>query len=247
MLHPLDSFTADNFDAGEFSYNLPFPLFGLSPGWAWWGITDWLTAEIDIECLLGGVPSFNFRVPVCHQKGIRPKVAFETMVQYLPAEINQTEDIDNLNVIRKGLSWYNRLNCSWQIVDRLHLYISSGGTYCRYLHIENSNRTVYYGAEFNDLLDPALSLGFNWRVSNSVSSHLSGSYGVTFVYLDNVSRKFQLCYGFRVAPFIGSGCGFLRNFRIEFSSINFYFADAREGVYLPIPIFPYLYWQWGRG
>ena len=245
MLHPLDSFTGDCFDKGEFSYSLPFPLFGLSPGWVWWGATDWLTAEVDIECLLGGVPSFNFRSPICSQRGIRPQIAFETMFQYLPKEINQLEGFSYLNVFRKGVSWYNRINASWRMTRYLRLHLSVGGTYCQYLQIENDSQAVYFGKEFHDLFDPAISLGFDWRMSEKASFHITGSYGVTFIYLDNIPRKYQLCYGLRLAPFIKSRWGFLRNFRVEFSSINFYLPDAKKGVYLIAPIYPYLYWQWG--
>jgi len=68
FLHPADGFTAYTLKKNEFIYNQsPFTL--PLPSWAWWGITDHITAEIDLLPLIGGlfekphlpVPSFNFR------------------------------------------------------------------------------------------------------------------------------------------------------------------------------------------
>ena len=245
MLHPLDSFTGDCFNGGEFSYNLPFPLFGLSPGWAWWGVTDWLTTEVDFECWLGGVPSFNLRLKLLNPKGILPEVAHEAMFQFLPDTINQLEDYDYLNVRRKGISYYDRLNLTWRVTRSIRIHLSGGVSYCEYLEIDNGRRSPFYQWEFKNYLEPTFAFGFDWRMSERASFHITGSYGVTFIYLDNVPRKYQLCFGFRLAPFVKSRWGLLRNFRVEFSSINFYFEDAREGMAMIAPIYPYLYWQWG--
>jgi hypothetical protein len=243
MLHPLDSYTAYTFHRGEWAYN--FPVLALSPGWMWWGITDWLSAELDLECWLGGVPSFNFRFAFSQQQRMRPAVAYETMFQYLPREIDLMEGYETLRIVRKGSSWYHHINTSWYFLKRCHLHFSFGGTYSRYLLIENANRSVYYGTVFRNLISPDISLGFDWRITKWLSFHTSGSYGTTFVYLDNVPRKYQFTYGFRVAPFWKFRWAILRNFRIEFASIIFHFPEAKETISLPVPIFPYLYWQWG--
>ncbi len=243
MLHPLDSYTAYTFHKGEWAYN--FPVLGLTPGWMWWGITDWMTAELDIECWLGGVPSFNFRFGLARKNGIRPALAYETMYQYLRKEIDLIDGYDTLHVVRKGHNWYNRINASWLILKRLRLHVSLGGTFSEYLLLENDNRPEYYGQVFENLLSPDISLGIDWRITKWLSCHGTGSYGTTFVYLDNVPRKYQFAYGFRVAPFLKCRWGFLRNMRIETTSLTFYFSEARETVTLPIPIFPYIYWQWG--
>ncbi len=243
MLHPLDSYTAYTFHKGEWAYN--FPVLGLTPGWMWWGITDWLTTEIDIECLLGGVPSFNFRFALAKQHRIQPALAYETMFQCLFKEINLMEDYDSLRVVRKGSSWYNRLNATWHLSKRLRLHLSLGVTYSEYLLIENSNRPEYFGRRFQDLISPDLSLGIDWRIYKWLSFHSAGSYGTTFIYLDNVPRKYQFTYGFRIAPFLKNRWAILRNFRAEFPAIFFCFPDAKETVSMLIPILPYLYWQWG--
>jgi hypothetical protein len=142
MLHPLDSYTAYTFHKGEWAYN--FPVLGLTLGWMWWGITDWLTTELDLECWLGGVPSFNFRFALAKQRGIQPAFAYETMFQYLSKEINIIEGFDSLRVVRKGSSWYNRINATWRFSKRLRLHLSLGGTYSESIMIENVNRPEYF-------------------------------------------------------------------------------------------------------
>ena len=121
FLHPADGFTAYTLKKGEFIYNqspFTFPL----PSWAWIGITDKITAEIDLLPLIGGlfqkpnlpVPSFNFRFKLIDQKNYFPTIAYETMYQHLWNEVTQS-DQPNAIVKRKGNSWYNHINFSWKI------------------------------------------------------------------------------------------------------------------------------------
>ena len=85
--------------------NLPVAL---SPGWMWWGVTDWLSTELDWEAWLGGVPSFNLRFNLGNQSGIRPALAYESMFQYIFADtINLLKGYHQLDVLRYGPSWYN--------------------------------------------------------------------------------------------------------------------------------------------
>jgi len=93
MLHPGDAFTGNVLKKGEFVYNQALTPY---PSWAWWGITDRITAELDFECWLGGVPSFNFRLGILKQKHIIPTIAFETMFQYLK---NEQDQFHNLNYL----------------------------------------------------------------------------------------------------------------------------------------------------
>ncbi len=95
MLHPADNFTAYNFKKGEWAYNQALTPY---PSWAWWGITDWLTAELDFEAWLGGVPSFNFRFALKEQNEILPSLAYETMYQYIKNEFDQFHNLDYLNI-----------------------------------------------------------------------------------------------------------------------------------------------------
>jgi hypothetical protein len=82
FLHPADGFTAYTLKKNEFVYcQSPFTL--PFPSWAWWGITDKITAEIDLLPLVGGlfqepnlpVPSFNFRFKLKEQSGLIPTLS----------------------------------------------------------------------------------------------------------------------------------------------------------------------------
>ena len=88
-------------------------------------------------------------------------------------------------------------------------------------------------------------MGFDWRASPWISLHATASYGSTFIYLDNVPRKLEVVYGFRVAPFFWSDWAVLRCFRVEAPGFYMYFPTAREGAGFVVPFLPYLYWQWG--
>jgi len=242
MLHPLDSFTGYTLHKGELVYNQAIAPW---PTWMWWGITDRITAELDIECWLGGVLSFNFRFGSGKQQGKCFSIAYETMFQYLFKEIDLLNDYEYLKVRRKGANWYNKINISFSLSKKLHLHLSTGATYSEDLLIENAWRSVYKGKRFHNLISPDFSIGLDWRMYRWLSFHSSISYGSTFIYLDNVPRKYQFTYGFCIKPFNGKGPGFLRTFHVELASIFCYFPDAGEIVFVPLPVFPFLYWQWG--
>lgn len=251
FLHPADGFTAYTLKKNEFVYAqspFTFPI----PSWAWWGITNKITAEIDLLPLLGGlfqepnlpVPSFNFRFKLAEQNSIKPAVAFETMYQHLWRTQNQS-DQDNMRIERRGgNSWYNRLNASWKLNENLHTHVSAGVTYTENLSIENKDSINYQGRFFKSTINPDISISFDWRMKSWISSHITTSYGTTFVYLDNIPRKYQISYGFRMAPFRKSKIGVLRTLRAEFIGFYMWLPDAKEDIQSILPIFPYLYWQW---
>lgn len=251
LLHPADGFTAYTLKKNEFVYcQSPFTL--PLPSWAWWGITDKITAEIDLLPLIGGffqkphlpVPSFNFRFKIAEQKSGRPAIAFETMFQHLWTTQNQS-DQPNLSVERQGgNSWFNRFNFSWQTKGNLHVHFSAGVTYTENLLIENKDTLNYKGRFFKNTINPDVSLSFDWRPKPWLSSHFTSSYGTTFVYLDNIPRKYQVSYGFRVAPFYKNRFGILRTLRAELIGFYIWMFDAQEEIQSVVPIFPYFYWQW---
>lgn len=171
-------------------------------------------------------------------------MAAETMVQYLWRPQNQA-DHENLRVERQGgFSWYNHLNMSWWNQKRLHFHVSFGATYTQNLLIENKDTLNYTGAFFDQTVNPDFSLSVDWRTKPWISTHFTASYGTTFVYLDNIPRKYQLSYGFRIATFYKMKAGFLKNFRAEFIGFYMYLPDAKETIESILPIFPYFYWQW---
>jgi hypothetical protein len=251
LLHPADGFTAYTLKKNELVYcQSPFTL--PFPSWAWWGITDRITAEIDLLPLIGGlfqephlpVPSLNFRFKLAEQDGWRPAIAFETMYQHLWRPQNQS-DQENMRVERQaGNSWYNRFNFSWKSQKNLHVHFSAGVTYTENLLIENKDSLNYKGAFFDRTINPDISLSMDWRPKPWLSTHLTTSYGSTFVYLDNIPRKYQISYGFRIAPFYKNKFGILRTFRAEFIGFYMFLPDAGEEIQSVVPIFPYFYWQW---
>lgn len=250
FLHPADGFTAYTLKKGEFVYNQsPFTL--PMPSWAWWGITDNITAEIDLLPLLGGlfqephlpVPSFNFRFKLFNQKRIIPAIAFETMYQHIWNE-NRQSDQENAIVSRKGNSWYNHFNFSWKITSKFHTHLSIGATYAENLFFSNNNSKELIEKFYEKSFSPDFSLSFDYRFKPWVSFNITGSYGTTFVYLDNIPRKQQVSYGFRLAPFYKNKWSFLRTFRAEFIGYNIYMVDINENIQSLLPIFPYFYWQW---
>lgn len=253
LLHPADGFTAYTLSKNEFVYNQsPFTL--PFPSWAWWGITDNITAEIDLLPLIGGlfqepflpVPSLNFRFKLREQRSFVPAISFETMYQYLWVTQNQS-DSESLRVERQGNSWFNRFNFSWKNQNHLHFHFSAGLTYTENLLIENKDSINYKGAFFDRTINPDVSFSLDWRAKPWISLHSTVSYGTTFVYLDNIPRKYQWSYGFRLAPFHRSKYSFFRTFRAEFIGFYMWLPDAQEALSSVVPIFPYFYWQWTIG
>ena len=248
FLHPLDGFTAYTFHKNEVVYSQS--LFTLPlPSWAWWGITDRITAEIDLLPLIGGlfqephlpVPSFNFRFRLM-DKG-KFAVALEVMYQHLWRDVYQSEKPHPI-VKRRGNSLYAHVNFSRKVGRRFYVHLSTGFTYQDYLYISGADSVNPSTVELRNFFTPdvSLSLGYRWR--SWISFHGTASHGSTFKYLDNVPRKWQLTYGFRLAPFYGSGVGILRNMRLEFAAFCIYLPDVREAIVFPVPLIPYFYWQW---
>ncbi len=250
FLHPADGFTAQTLSKGEFVYNQsPFTL--PFPSWAWWGITDKITAEIDLLPLIGGlfqephlpVPSLNFRFRIAEQNRGLPALAFETMYQHLWNEVTQS-DQDNAVVRRKGNSWYNRFNFSWQIRSVFYIHLSVGATYIENLYFSNNDSANLKEVFYPKSVTPDFNLSFDYRWKPWLSFHATGSYGTTFVYLDNVPRKYQVSYGFRVAPFYKNKWGILKSFRAELIGYYIFLPDIEESIEALLPIYPYFYWQW---
>lgn len=239
MLHPLDSFTAYTLAQGEWAWNIPLAL---PVGWLWWGVTDWMTVEIDTEAWLGLVPSANARFSLGGQEGLRPALAYETMYQYLHREIDLVDDYDFLEVNRRGSSWYHRINASWRMSPTVRLHASVGATYSQSLELTNGQRESAKMASFEHLISPDASVAIDYRPFAWLTTHAALSYGTTFTYLDNVPRKSQLSAGVRIAPFATTGWWMVRNLRAELSFLVIYFDDVDEVLAGPVP---YVYWQWG--
>lgn len=250
FLHPADGFTAYTLNKKEFIYNQsPFTL--PLPSWAWWGITDNITAEIDLLPLIGGlfqkphlpVPSFNFRFKLLKQNRFIPSIAFETMYQHLWND-NLQANQENVIINRKGNSWYNHFNFSWQVVPHFYTHLSLGVSYVENLYFSNNKSENPIETFYPKSITPDANLSFDYRMKPWISLHTTFANGTTFVYLDNIPRKQQISYGFRIAPFYKNRHGFLRTFRAEFIGFYIYLPDINESIESIVPIFPYFYWQW---
>jgi hypothetical protein len=260
MLHPGDAFTGYTFRKNEFSFNQAIGVPGLT-AWMWWGATDWLTVEGDIEASLGGlfVPphypeiSVNARFRLWRDDDLA--IAYETMVQHLWSRIAQIDEAftAGLLVSRRGTSWFHRINASRRVAQNLYVHVSAGFTFAEDLHILGSGPLYadagsfgpdVRGRRFHDLVTLDGSASIDWRTRPWLSLHVTASAGSTFVYVDNVPRKDQLCIAARLAPFYRSRFGVLRTFRAELATFAMYFPDARKLFVLPVPLFPYAYWQW---
>jgi len=255
MLHPVDAFTGYTLKKGEIVYNQSIVSLPL-PSWAMIGITDRLTINLDLVAIIGGLaiephlplPSINTRFSILKPTKRRPAIAYEAMFFYFwkPFE-GQLNPKNTVKIVKDKANFFNRINVSVFLMPKLQLHSSVGFSWTQSITIENRNRDYLTGKKFTNLLSPDVSLSFDWRPKPWLSLHLTGSYGQTFVYLDNIPRKTQLAYGFRVAPFYQSKYRFLHTMRIEGTAFFDYFQDAKEWISIPLPIFPYFYWQWTIG
>jgi len=144
-LHPLDTFTADVLDKGEWYYGQP-PI--PAPGYNFVGLSDKLTLQIDYTAWLGGLPSLNLRQRLFGQRGQGLSAALEGMLLYMRADLDEMDtDNDTLYIRRRGWNGYLRLNTSLRLSDKARLHTSLGISYSEYLHIQNENRPTVIGKE----------------------------------------------------------------------------------------------------
>jgi hypothetical protein len=259
MLHPMDGFTADTLPAGQVIYNQSIATLPV-PSWSWIGVTDWMSVEIDTLPLIGGffqephlpVPSVNVRTRLREEDADYPGVALETMWQHLWRAYDQEHGA--YRVTREGSHLWAHLNASQTLAPDLRLHVSAGASFTNSIEyalgddpdgapprggVPRGTRGVAKRRFFS----PDLSVALDWRPHRRWSFHATGSYGTTFIYSDNQPRKWELAYGFRVAPFLDSRRGWLRTLRMEFPAIVTQYRDLHTGFRLWVPIVPYVYWQ----
>ncbi|HEY5925591.1 MAG TPA: hypothetical protein VIV11_28090 [Kofleriaceae bacterium] len=251
LLHPMDGFTGYTLKQGEFIY-CQSPLTLPLPSWAWIGITDWLTAEIDLLPLLGGflvephrpVPSFNFRFRLRDGGKHGISLAYETMVQHMWLPTEQ-ENGPMLYVRRDGTQWFNRINASIPLTERFRIHVSAGATFSEDVEITNNDPMNPVGEHHINAWSPDASLSFDFRWKPWISLHATASMGTTFVYSDNQPNKLQAAWGYRLAPLYDSKRSILRTMRFEFPAFVMWHPESRTGWRWYLPIIPYVYWQWG--
>ncbi|MDG1483455.1 MAG: hypothetical protein P8R54_27945 [Myxococcota bacterium] len=251
-LHPVDSITPYTLNKGEWIYaqsiqTLPFP------SWTFVGVTDNLTAQIDLLPWVFGyfselkkpIPSLNFRYRFNSQSGLVPTIAVEAMFVHF-WDTFERFDTPSITMWEKGTYLHLKPVVGYRIKENWGINLSLGVDYIGELTMRNNDPNNPQSELFTNSWNPNLSIGLDYRPSNWISYHIGYTYGSTFTFLENIPRKQQLNYGFRMAPFYKNKAGVLRNMRIELVAINGYFADIDARQSLPIPVFPYFYWQWDR-
>ncbi len=251
-LHPVDCVTPYTLKKGEWIYaqsiqTLPFP------SWAFYGITDKLTTQIDLLPWLFGaftelkkpIPSLNLRYRFNEQKRLIPTVGVEAMFVHFWDTLQRFKT-PTLTVWENGSYFHFKPSISYKIKDQFFVNLSFGIDYINELILQNNDTTNFQIKTFIKSWNPNYALGIDYRPSKWISYHLAYNYGSTLTFLENVSRKIQVTYGFRVAPFYKNRFGLLRNLRIEFVAINGYFNDINAKQTFPIPVYPYIYWQWKK-
>lgn len=252
-LHPVDCITPYTLKKGEWIYGqsiqtLPFP------SWGFVGITDNLTAQIDLLPWIYGafselkkpIPSLNFRYRFNEQKGAVPTIGVEAMFVHFWDTLQRFET-PTLTVWENGSYFHFKPSFSYKIKNEWYINVSAGLDYIGELIMQNNDSLNFNVKTFNKKWNPNFCLGVDYRPSKWISYHVGYNYGSTLTYLENVPRKHQLTYGFRVAPFYKNRFGILRCLRIELHAINSFFPDIGAKQVFPLPVFPYFYWQWKMG
>lgn len=250
-LHPIDCLAPYTLKKGEWLYaqsiqTLPFP------SWGFVGITDKLTAQIDLLPWLFGpftelkkpIPSLNFKYRFNEQKGNLPTFAIEAMFVHFWDTLQRFET-PTLTAWENGSYFHIKPVIGYQIKNKWFINLSAGADYIHELILQNNDSTLNLNKTFQKSWNPNFSANIDFRPSKWISYHAGYTYGSTLTYLENIPRKHQITYGFRVAPFYKNRFGILRNFRIELVAINAIFPDIKANQIFPIPVFPYFYWQWG--
>lgn len=249
-LHPIDCITPYTLKKGEWIYAQSIQTFPI-PSWAFYGITDKLTAQIDLLPWVFGyftelkkpIPSLNFRYRFNEQSGLTPTIGVEAMFVHFWDTLSRFEN-DGISVWEKGSYFHLKPSIGYHINKKWWINLSAGVDYIGEVELQNNDPSTPVSKTLTNTWNPNFSLSIDHRGSDWISYHIGYSYGSTLTYLENVPRKHQFNYGFRIAPFYKNKFGILRNLRIELVAINAFFNDIDAQESFPIPLFPYLYWQW---
>lgn len=249
FLHPIDCISPYTLNKGEWIYaqsiqTLPFP------SWAFFGITDKLTAQIDLLPWIYGlfteerkpIPSINFRYRFNEQKAPFPTIGIEAMFVHFWDTLKRFET-PTLSIWENGSYFHIKPVIGYQFKDHWNVNMSIGIDYIAELIMKNNDTLNFNIQEFTNSWNPNFSLCIDYRPSSWISYHLGFTYGSTLTYLENVPRKKQFTYGFRMVPFRSNRFKILRSMRIELVAINASFPDIKAKQHFPIPVFPYFYWQ----
>ena len=158
----------------------------------------------------------------------------------------QRFETPTLTVWENGSYFHFKPSIGYNIKNEFYVNASVGIDYIGELILQNNDSLNFISKSFTKSWNPNFSLGFDFRPSKWISYHIGYTYGSTLTFLENVPRKHQITYGFRMAPFYKNKLSILRNLRIELLAINGFFPDIDAQQIFPLPVFPYFYWQWTR-
>ncbi|MGV6862503.1 MAG: hypothetical protein ACWA41_12080 [Putridiphycobacter sp.] len=247
-LHPMDGITPYTFKKGEWFYAQSLQTLP-APGWAFVGLTDKLTLQLDITPFIGGlffkphypIPSVSLRYKIIDQKKLLPTFSVETQFFHLWDTLKRF-DINEYSLYQKG-SYFHFKTLYGYNFNPIYINFSVGFDYVNKMWWQQE---TIVSNNLTPNVNPNFSLTLSYRKSKWISYHIAASYGSTLTYFENAPRKIQLNYGFRIAPFYKNKWGILRNMRIELISINGWFKDIDQYSGIPVPIYPLFYWQWNK-
>lgn len=245
-LHPVDGTTPYTFKKGECFYAQSLQTFP-GPGWAFVGVTESLTLQLDFTPLIGGlflkphypIPSISARYKVMEQKKTRPAMSVEAQFFHLWDTLKRF-DIKDYTLYQKGSYFHLKTMYGYKF-GSFYINGSLGFDYMNNMWWVRDQFSAY---NLSRKINPNFSFGMSWRASHWISYHLAFTYGSTLTYFENVPRKLQFNYGMRVALFYKNKWRILRNMRVELISINSWFRDIGEYSGIPLPVYPLFYWQW---
>ncbi|HED11342.1 MAG TPA: hypothetical protein ENJ10_11690, partial [Caldithrix abyssi] len=155
-LHPIDIITPYTLKKGEWIYaqsiqTLPFP------SWAFVGITDKLTAEIDLLPWIFGafsdlkkpIPSLNFRYRFNEQKDLMPTIGVEAMYVYFWDRFQRFET-PALSVWENGTYFHLKPTVGYRIKDEWDINLSVGVDYIGELILQNNNALNFQTKTFTN-------------------------------------------------------------------------------------------------
>jgi hypothetical protein len=236
-IYPSGTPTADTLKSSEW-YLAPIPW-----GWLAYGLTDKLTIAWDYPATILGLPSglVRYQLPGSSKnmgwaldlygiswgsKTFEQKRAKEFIVDY-----------------RGGQYWIH-LNWSLRIFDWLRLNTYGGATHTDY-HKFRPNETAQFQEKlYEDAWSPDYGASLEFDISSWLKFHVNSTVGNTFLYVDQIVYKKLAAGTFQLAPFSSQATGILKNLRLELSAMYVEIPDAQYKYTLPLPLFPYLYWQW---
>ena len=245
-LHPIDANTPYTLKRGEWFYAQSYQTLPL-PGWAFVGLTDKLTLQLDLTPIIGGffvephypLPSISLRYKIFDQKNIKPTFSIESQFFHIWQSLERFE-VDGINLYQEG-SYFHFKTMFGYGLGPLYLDFSIGFDYINKMWWEKDSIIIN---TLTQNLNPNYSVSISYRPSKWISYHIATSYGATLTYFENAPRKRQFSYGVRIAPFYRNRFGILRNMRIELISVNAWFNDIDKYSGFPLPLYPLLYWQW---